>query len=191
MKTDGVENKKGQIISVVGLCGAGKSIVCEYIQNKNYEKVYFGGIVIEEVKKRGLEIIEKNEKTVREELRQRYGMEAMAILSRNKIDTHLKNGRRVLIDGLYSMSEYRVLKESYPFMITLAVFTSKELRYKRLSQRPTRPLTPEEAQQRDIAEIENIEKGGPIALADYTLINDTDVSSLHKQIDRVFRRFDL
>ncbi len=191
MKIDDEDKNKEKIIAVVGLCGAGKSIVCNYIQSKNYEKVYFGGNVIEEVKKRGLEVIEKNEKSVREELRKKHGMEAMAILSLDKINDHLKNGRSVLIDGLYSMSEYRVLKSSYPFMVTLAVFTSKEIRYKRLSQRPTRPLTPKEAEQRDIAEIENIEKGGPIALADYTLINDTDISSLQKQIDKVFKRLSL
>lgn len=181
-------NVKGKVIAVVGLCGSGKSIVCDYIQNKNYEKVYFGGIVIEEVKKRGLEVIEKNEKTVREELRREYGMEAMAILSKDKIDAHLNNGRDVLIDGLYSMSEYRVLKLSYPFMTTVAVFTPKGLRYRRLSQRPYRPLTYEEAEQRDIAEIENIEKGGPIALADYTLINDADIGSLHRLIDGMFEQ---
>ncbi len=183
-----MEKKKNRIISVVGLCGSGKSVISEYIQNKGYEKVYFGGIVIDEVMKRGLPVIEKNEKQVREELRDQYGMAAMAILSRGKIEDFLMNDKKVLIDGLYSMSEYKVLKENFPDMVTIAVFTSKKLRYERLSCRKTRPLTPEQAERRDYAEIENIEKGGPIALADYTLVNDGTKEELQKNIEVVLNK---
>ncbi len=181
--TDKMKTER-KIIAVVGLCGSGKSVVCDYIEEKGYKKVYFGGIVIEEVKKRGLDVIEDNEKKVREELRQKYGMEAMAILSIDKIKAFLKNNDNVLIDGLYSMSEYKVLKKEYPKMTTIAVFTPRELRYKRLSERKVRPLSREEAVRRDIAEIENIEKAGPIALADHTLINNDSIEKLKKQLEQ-------
>ena len=178
------ENK---IIAVVGLCGSGKSIVCEHIEKNGYKKIYFGAIVIDEVKKRGLKIIEENEKKVREELRETYGMFAMAIKSKDKIDTFLKAGHDVLIDGLYSMSEYRVLIDVYTNMTMIAVFTPKKLRYKRLTERKIRPLTKEEAEQRDFDEIDNIEKGGPIAIADYTVINDGSVKHLTDQVDAILQ----
>jgi dephospho-CoA kinase len=43
-------------------------------------------------------------------------------------------------------------------------------------------LTYEEARGRDYAEIENIEKGGPIAMADFTVVNDSDLQNLYSQL---------
>jgi dephospho-CoA kinase len=48
-----------------------------------------------------------------------------------------------------------------------------------------RPLTPDEAKKRDYSEIENIEKGGPIAMADYTIINESDEQGLRAEIVRI------
>lgn len=163
-------NKK--IIALVGLCGSGKSIAGEYLEQIGYEKVYFGGITLEEVQKRGLEINETNERLVREDLRKEMGMGAYAKLSLPKIQSALTRDNNVFIDGLYSWSEYKILKsELGDQLLVIAVFTPKSLRYKRLAMREFRPLTPQEAESRDYAEIENIEKGGPIAIADHTLIN--------------------
>ena len=65
----------------------------------------------------------------------------------------------------------------------VAIVCDRHLRYARLAQRPERPLTPVEAEQRDYGEIENLEKGGPIAIADYTLLNNADEASLLRQLD--------
>ena len=46
-------------------------------------------------------------------------------------------------------------------------------------------LTVEEASSRDWAEIENLEKGGPIAIADYYVHNDSTIDSLHQQLDKI------
>ena len=53
--------------------------------------------------------------------------------------------------------------------------------YKR--QRIERPMQPHEVDQRDWSEIENLEKGGPIAIADYFIINDGSLEQLHQKID--------
>jgi len=175
-----------KIIATVGMCGSGKSIAGEYLEAHGFTKVYFGGLTIEEVKRRGLEVNEKNERLVREELRAIHGMAAFAFLSLPKIEAILASGRRALIDGLYSFSEYKVLKEKYEdALIVIAVFTPRELRYQRLSERQVRPLTRLEAISRDYTEIENIEKGGPIALADYTLVNTGTVEDLHAALRKV------
>ena len=39
-------------------------------------------------------------------------------------------------------------------------------------------LTPKQANERDHAEIENLEKGGPIAMADYTIVNEFTLDQL-------------
>jgi dephospho-CoA kinase len=46
-------------------------------------------------------------------------------------------------------------------------------------------LTLEEAVKRDRAELENINKGGPIAMADFTIINESSLANLRKEAKRV------
>jgi len=70
-------------------------------------------------------------------------------------------------------------------MTVIAVVTPKHLRYQRMANRPERPMTAQEIDDRDWAEIENLEKGGPIAIADYFVHNDKDLEWLHKQLNEV------
>jgi dephospho-CoA kinase len=178
----------GKIIATVGMCGSGKSVAGERLEQLGFSKVYFGGLTMEEVKRRGLDVNEKNERFVREDLRRRHGMGAFALLSLPAIETHLAAGRRVLIDGLYSFSEYKILKEKFgDRLLVIAVFAPRVLRYARLARREVRPLAWEEAVSRDYSEIENIEKGGPIALADYTILNDGPQEKLVYQLEAILK----
>jgi dephospho-CoA kinase len=68
------------------------------------------------------------------------------------------------------------------------VWSSPQDRYRRLGGRKIRPLTPEEAAGRDRAEIENLNKGGPIALADFTVLNDTSLADLKTQVERIIEK---
>ena len=79
----------------------------------------------------------------------------------------------------------RVIALPMMFVMVVAIFTTRPLRYARLSQRPDRPLSAEEAEQRDFAEIENVEKAGPIAIADYTIVNDGTEEDLLLAVDKL------
>ena len=140
---------------------------------------------MQELEKRGLPINEANEKVVREELRAKHGMDAYAKLLLPSIKENLKVGPTV-IDGLYSWAEYKFLKSHFGGQIkVVAIYTTRSARYARLSQRPDRPLSIAEAEQRDYAEIENVEKGGPIAMADYTIVNDGTQKGLFRAVDKL------
>ncbi len=92
----------------------------------------------------------------------------------------------MVIDGLYSWEEYTFLKDYYrEDFYVVAVCASPKTRYARLASRPSRCLAPEEAVGRDRAEVENINKGGPIAMADYTIINESSLEDLEKDVRRV------
>ncbi len=172
------------IIAVVGLCGSGKSVVCGYLKEKGYYTIHFGGLTMDELKRLNLPVNESNERFVREKIRKEHGMNAYAILSLSKIESAISCGDKVLIDGLYSFSEYKILKKNYgDNLVLLAIFTPKSLRYSRLASRTIRPIKKEDAQKRDYAEIENIEKGGPISIADYTIINDKSINDLKSKVD--------
>lgn len=174
-----------KIVAFVGLTGSGKSSAVEYLTDKGYPKVYFGGIVLDAMTKAGLEHTQENEQPFREALREREGKDFVV----NRIVTQIQDlvnagQHRIIADGLYTWTEYKILKRAFPGELTVfAVVAPKHLRHHRLTMRPVRPLTVDEANQRDWAEIENLEKGGPIAIADHYIINNGNLDHFHEQID--------
>ena len=174
-----------KVVAIVGMAGAGKSEVACLFEAHGFTRIRFGDVTDEEVKKRNLPLNEENERRVRELLRREHGMAAYARLNLPRIDTALQNSA-VVIDGLYSWEEYIFLKDYYRENLCLvAVWASPAVRSARLTARPVRPLTPEEAVGRDRAEIENINKGGPIAMADLTVINESSLDNLTQQTERI------
>ena len=179
MKT---ENK---VIAIVGMAGSGKSEAARVFEEHGYVRVRFGDATDGEMKKRGMPICEANERICREELRQELGMAAYAILNQPRIDAALKTAN-VVADGLYSWEEYLSFKNYYADRFAVvAVYTSPKTRYSRLACRQIRPLNFTEASNRDKSEIENLNKGGPIAMADYTVFNETDLDDLRRQMETI------
>jgi len=176
-----------KIVAVVGMAGSGKSEVTREFEKQGYLRIRFGDITDEEIARQQLPLNEENERRVREHLRKEHGMAAYAILNRPKIDAAFSTSN-VVLDGLYSWEEYLVLTSAYGehFML-LAVWSAPATRYRRLAARGIRPLTHDEASARDKAEIENINKGGPIAMADFTIINQSSLSDLQKETRKVIK----
>lgn len=176
---------KMKVVSIVGMAGAGKSAVARVFEQGGFKKVRFGDITDEELRRRGLERNEQNERQVREQLRKEHGMAAYGILMLPRIDALLKSSD-VAADGLYSWEEYMLFKSHYgdKFKV-VAVCASPAARYQRLARRAVRPLSGVEAASRDKSEIENSNKGGPIAMADFTIINESSLEELEKETKRV------
>lgn len=174
-----------KIAALVGMPGSGKSEVAKVFEQNGFFRIRFGDVTDEEVAKRGLPLNESNERKVREALRIELGMAAYAILNAPKIEAALKN-TNVVVDGLYSWDEYLYLKSKFTDnFYVVAVWASPKIRYSRLADRKIRPLTAVEASARDKAEIENVQKGGPIAMADFTLSNEFSLDNLIKQTEIV------
>jgi len=174
-----------KVVSIVGMTGAGKSEVSQVFEKNGFTRIRFGDVTDEEMKKRGLKPSEESERLVREMLRQEHGADAYARLNQPRIEQALKSSD-VVIDGLYSWEEYTYLESCYGDNLCLvAVWSSPRTRYARLTSRSSRRLTLEEAISRDRAEIENIAKGGPIAMADFTIINESSLEDLRKEAQRI------
>jgi dephospho-CoA kinase len=165
------------VLAIVGLSGVGKSQAVSIVSGwLNFEVVYFGGVVLEEVRLRGLDVTPSNEALVREQLRRDFGMAVMALKTLPRI---LGASGPVLIDGLYSQSEYVLLKSHLRDKLkTIAIHSDKSVRAERLGRRPVRPLTLAEMEVRDEQEISRLEKAPPIALADFHVLNNGDLDGL-------------
>lgn len=179
-------------LALVGMPGAGKSLCASHLNERGFFTYRFGQIVVDEVARRGLPLNPQNERLVREDLRAKEGINAIAQRSLPHLHKALKTHNSIIIDGLYGFGEYKLLQQGLgASMVVLAIVASRPLRYGRLAKRPERPLTADEALERDIREIENLEKGGPIAIADYTLLNDGTAQELLAQLDTLLLTLDI
>lgn len=177
-----------KVVALVGMPGAGKSEVARLFEQNGFDRIRFGDVTDDEVRKRGMELNEENERFVRELIRKEHGMAAYAILNLPRIDAARRTSN-VVIDGLYSWEEYVFLKDHLgEDMCLVAVWSSPATRYARLGKRKVRPLTPAQAAGRDRAEIENTNKGGPIAIADFVIINESSLENLTGQTEEIISR---
>ena len=183
-----------KILAIVGMSGSGKSVVVDYLTEKGYPKVYFGGMIYKEMNRRGIERTAdgESEKRFREMIRETEGKDWVVKQVIDETKNLIKAGqKRIVLDGLYSWTEYKALKREFPGQLTvLAVVVPKALRHFRVGKRPERPFNTKEIQERDRSEIENLEKGGPIAMADFYVLNDDTVAKLHDDVDKILRRIE-
>lgn len=181
------ENLK--ILAFVGLTGSGKTTAVEHFTNKGFPKVYFGGIIYEAMAEAGIEKGEENEKTFRVEIREKEGTDFVVKRIIKQIHDLADAGQhRVIADGIYTWDEYKAIKHEFPGETTVVAITSpKHMRYHWLESREDRPQTPEISAARDQHEIETLQKGGPIAAADFFIMNNGSMDHFYEQLDSVAR----
>ena len=193
----GIVNKDGRdvkIIALVGMSGSGKSVVVDHLTSLGYPKVYFGGMIYKEMERRGIERTPdgESEKHFREMIRETEGKDWVVRQVIEETKNLIAAGqRRIVLDGVYSWTEYVALKKEFPGeMVFVALVLPKKLRYKRVAVRPERPFNYQEIVERDRSEIENLEKGGPIAAADYYILNTGTIEDTNAKFDEILREIE-
>ena len=171
-----------KIIAIVGMPGAGKSEASAFFTTKNMQVLRFGSVIDDGLKEEKLVQNAESEKYYREKVRKELGMAGVAIKMMPKISAAIEEAD-VILDGLYSWEEYVYLKDVFPSLTLLCIYAQPSLRYQRLAQRQYRAFSKEEARKRDRDEIEYLNKGGPIAMADYLVKNETSTEELHRQLE--------
>ena len=183
-----------KIIAIVGMSGSGKSVVVDHLIKKGYPKVYFGGMIYKEMEKRGIPRTEdgESEKKFREEIREKEGKDWVVnqVIKETK-DLINAGQKRIILDGVYSWTEYKILKKEFPKnLYFVAVVVDKKLRYDRVSIRPDRPFDSTAIRERDRSELENLEKGGPIAAADYYILNNGTIKEAENRLDDILKEIE-
>lgn len=190
--TNVMDNVK--ILAIVGMSGSGKSVAVDYLTAKGYPKVYFGGMIYKEMEKRGIERTPdgETEKNFREQIRNEEGKDWVVrqVIAETK-DLIAAGQRRIVLDGVYSWTEYKTLKHEFPKnIIFLAIVVDKKLRYDRVAKRPERAFDGTAIRERDRSEIENLEKGGPIVAADYYILNNGSIADMEADLARVLKEIE-
>lgn len=178
-----------KLIAIVGMSGTGKSVATTYLANKGYNIIYFGKVIYNKMKEEGIEITPDSQKEFRENLRKEQGMGVVAKILLPKIEEAYSKGNTIL-DDLCSWDEYLILKEKFKDLKLVCVCTDKKLRYNRVEARPDRPFNREDIIKRDISEIEKSAKGGPIAFADYYILNNGDLNTFYKRLEEILDEID-
>lgn len=184
--------KQKLVLAVVGLPGSGKTEAVNYIlQKTGLPKVYLGDVTLDALRAKGLPFTQENERPVREEIRARHGMGAYALLSLPKIRQFYETSS-VVIESMYSWEEYLTFRQEFGenFKV-LAIYASPATRAERMATRPERPLTEAELIDRDFAQIEKLNQAGPIARADWTIINEGLAEELYGKIDELLAELKL
>ena len=181
------KRKQKTIIAIVGLPGTGKTDAADFFQKKNLPTISFGRIVNDYINQKNLSHDEKTHKKVREEIRKKYGKEALAILNIEKIKQALKNNSIIIIEGMRSWEEYLYLKKEFPKvkLVIVCLFTDKDIRYKRISKRNNRSEL--YGEERDINEIVGVNMGPTIAFADYLIKNNFSLKDFYDKLELTYR----
>ena len=189
-----LKDKGVKLVAFVGMAGSGKSVAVDYMTENGAPKVYFGGMIYKEMERRGIERTPdgESEKKFREEIRETEGKDWVVRQVIDEVYDLAEAGqRRIVLDGVYSWTEYKILKHEFPTCLTfIAIVVDKKLRYERVAKRPERPFDGKAIRERDRSEIENLEKGGPIAAADYYILNNGTIEDVQHATDRILKEIE-
>ena len=121
-----MEKKDVKILAIVGMCGSGKSTAIDYLTERKIPKIYFGGVILKGMEEAGIEDTPENEKKFREEIREKEGKDFVV----NRVVKEAKNlieagQKRIVLDGLYSWTEYKILRQEFPTEMTVVAITEK------------------------------------------------------------------
>ncbi len=169
------------IIAVTGMPGSGKSLVSSMIAKMlSCPVISMGDAVRREVLRRGLELTAKNVEMVAKELRDKYGMAAVAKLVEEDVRKHLKQGLWIVVDGVRGLDEVAVFANIAPTCV-VAVHASPATRHHRLLARKRPGETPQDFIFRDKYNLK-FGIGEVIALADFMIVNEWGLPELESQV---------
>ena len=178
-----------QVMGISGLPGSGKSLVSDIATEKGALIVSMGDIIREEAKKRG-----ESTKETAQNLRAEFGQYIVSELTIKKIKQLQEDGidNAIIVEGIRSPQEVDMFKDNFDNFIILSIFANPTLRFKRLQERMREDDSKdyEEFKRRDQMELD-FGIGTVIALSDKIIINESDLESYTKKINKFLDEINL
>jgi dephospho-CoA kinase len=177
---------KLSVIAIVGMPGAGKSLVSAVAQSHQLPVLVCGDVIREETERRGLEPTRSNMAEVMLAIRRKEGPTVVAERLIPKIESSASPV--VVVEGVRSMAEVRALRKHHSVAV-LSVHASPRTRYERLKARGRSddPKSWEEFSERDLREL-GVGIGDVIALADGMLVNETEEKALEAASEAILSK---
>jgi dephospho-CoA kinase len=175
------------IIGVTGTNGAGKGTVVEYLIQKGFKHYWVREFLVEEIRRRGLQVNRSSMRDVANDLRRAhspsYVIETLYTRARAE-------GGNALIESVRVLGEATFLKERGVPLI--AVDADREIRYQRVASRASETdkfdfgtWVKEEEREWANTDSWDMDVVGVMKLADFTIQNNGTLEELHAQIDKV------
>lgn len=175
------------IIGITGTNGAGKGAVVDYlVSQKGFKHFSVRAFLVEEVKRRGLEVTRTSIMNTANDLRAQHGATFIA-------EEFLKNtdpAEDTILESVREVPSVALIHEHGG--IVVAVDADAQLRYERIQKRAseTDRVDFETFMNEDQREYSNTDPSkqnvmGVFALADYKIENNGTLQELHTQIDAV------
>jgi len=163
--------EKKTVIGIAGMPGAGKATLRNAAIGTGCEVVTMGDEIREETQRRGLDPTPENIGYIMLKLREEEGNTAVARRCTPKIENAKSD--MVFVDGVRSLDEVDEFKKRFVNVSIIAVHSSPEARFQRLSRRKRSddPKGWEVFYQRDLREL-SVGQGDVIALANWMIVND-------------------
>jgi len=170
--------------------GAGKSTVANLLKEKNFHVLIMGDIIREKAIGKKIELNDENLGKLMKSLRNEHGNEIIAKLILQKIKKLKDEENFIVIDGIRSYEEFKILKD-VDFVKLLAIHGSSNTRLEhiKLRDRLDSPSSYEKFLQRDRREID-IGISEAIALADEVIPNnDLTITEFRNNVEKIIAKW--
>jgi len=177
------------VIGLTGSNASGKGIAADYLKSKGFIYRSLSDILREEAKKLGIEPLRKNLIKLGNDLRSKNGPSFLA----NRAVEGLIEGKDYIIDSIRSPYEVAALKKVHNFLL-IGIDAPVELRFKRSLER-RRPgdaetledfIKKEREENKDKLENQQVKKC--LQMAKVTIVNDSTIEELRKNIDEAIKK---
>jgi len=179
------------IIGLSGLNGAGKGEIVRFLEARSFSSSSLSDVIRDELKARGLDETRERMIETGNAIRARSGPGGLAL----RLVERLVPDRNYVVDSVRHPAEVDVLRERATSFRLIWVEAPEEVRLARLHAR-ARPGDP--ATLADLKRLEQRELGSDDpaaqqllavrALADFTVVNDGDLPTLHARVQEILER---
>jgi len=179
-----------RVLAFTGMPFSGKSEAVKIAKEMNIPVIRMGDMIWEEVKKRKLELSDKNVGTIANQMREEHGKDIWARRTLEKIKS-IENNNFIVIDGIRNVEEIDLFKRYFQGdFVVVTVESSDDIRQKRALTRyredDSRDL--QKIKERDNREL-NWGLGKVIESANIVVLNEGSVEDFHKKIRDILERF--
>lgn len=122
-----------KVIGIVGYPASGKSEFSQIASEKGIPVIVMGDIIRSRAKEKGLEPTDENLGKVASELRKELGMDAVAVLTAEKVKQ--ASADTVIIDGIRGDAEVNFFRSVFPEFILIYIKADFSIRISRIKMR--------------------------------------------------------